>query len=200
MVFILFQALLVGYMYKLPVGSREFRNLIIATCYFVFLALLLYFVKLGQLSWDLLLASAILWFAIEFRDEKHRKRLPNALKIGAFLLVFDFAFENSGWLLGLWQTFSTVAVGVVPIQVMGIAFFGGAAWAGYLPKKFSFWHSLPDCVVFAFFGALGERLLIWQGLFVYKLWWTSVLAFAAYFLTWMLLHFVRYRIFAERKY
>ncbi len=185
--------------YKSPVGSREFRNLIIVICYFVFLALLLYFAKLGQLSWDLLLASAILWFAIEFRDEKHRNRLPNALKIGAFLLVFDFAFENSGWLAGLWQTHSSFAFGVVPIQVMGIAFFGGAAWAGYLPRKFNFWHSLSDCVVFGTFGALGEWLLIQQGLFTYSLWWTSSFAFAAYFLTWILLHFVRYRVFADTR-
>lgn len=185
-------------MYESPVGSRPFRNLIIVTGYFVFLALLLYFVKLGQLSWDLLLASAILWFAIQFRDAKHRKRLSNALKIGAFLLVFDFVFENSGWLAGLWQTHSILAVGVVPIQVMGIAFFGGAAWASYLPKKFNFWHSLTDCVVFATFGALGEWLLIQQGLFTYSLWWTSAFAFSAYFLTWVILHFVRYVIFTER--
>jgi hypothetical protein len=81
------------------------------------------------------------------------------MKVGAFLLVFDFILVNSGWLLGLWYTKSQFAVGVVPLQVMGIAFFGGTAWALYLPRKFNLWHS-ADCLVFASFGGLGERLLI----------------------------------------
>ena len=77
---------------------------------------------------------------------------------------------------------------------MAIAFFGGAAWALYLPKKFSLAHSIADCLVFGAFGALGEWLLIGQVLFVYQQWWTSYDAFAAYFLTWVILHFVRYRV------
>jgi len=109
--------------------------------------------------------------------------------------VFDFIFENSGWLAGLWHTKSQVAIGVVPLQVMGIAFFGGTAWALYLPRRFSAWHSLLDCLDFAFFGALGEHLLIGQVLFVYEKWWTSYDAFAAYFLTWVILHYVRYGVF-----
>ncbi len=180
---------------KFPFRSKEFRKLMSLTGYFILLGLFLYFVPLGQLAWVVLLASAITWFVLESRERK--KGLGNALKIGAFLLVFDFIFENSGWIFGLWQTKSIIAVGVVPIEVMGIAFFGGAAWAMYLPKKFNLWHSLSDSVIFAFFGALGERLLIMQGLFVYKLWWTSVAAFFAYFLTWVILHFVRYHVFKD---
>jgi hypothetical protein len=80
---------------------------------------------------------------------------------------------------------------------MGIAFFGGAAWAVYQPKKFNLNHSIYDSLVFGFFGALGEWLLIGQGLFAYHLWWTSYLAFASYFLTWVILHFVRYRVFSD---
>jgi len=172
--------------------TNSLRMLIKLTIYFIFLALLFRFFNTGQLSWDILLASAIVWFGIEARKE--RERLANALKIGAFLLVFDFIFENTGWLMGLWQTKSAFAVGVVPIEVMGIALFGGAAWALYVPKKFKLWNSFFDSIIFAFFGALGEWLLIQQGLFVYKLWWTSLFAFIAYFLTWVILHFVRYKV------
>jgi hypothetical protein len=173
--------------------TREFRKLLLLTAYFVVLALVLTYVDMGQLSWYVILASAIAWFGLEARE--NRGRVRTALGVGVFLLVFDFAFENSGWLAGLWFTKSQFHVGVVPVQVMGIALFGGAAWALYLPRRFNLWHSVVDCVVFATFGALGERLLIGQVLFVYQQWWTSYDAFVAYFLTWVILHCVRYGIF-----
>jgi hypothetical protein len=174
-------------------STREFRKLALLTGYFLLLAVLLLEVRIGQLSWYIILASALAWFVLETRE--NRGRVREAMKVGAFLLIFDFIFENSGWLAGLWSTKSQIAVGVVPLQVMGIAFFGGAAWALYLPKKFSLGHSVVDSVVFATFGALGERLLIGQVLFVYDKWWTSYDAFLAYFLTWVVLHYVRYHVF-----
>ena len=172
--------------------TREFRKLALLTLYFVFLALVLHFVKLGQLSWYVVLGSALVWFGLEASE--NRRKISNGMKVGAFLLVFDFIFENSGWLAGLWYTKSEFHVGVVPLQVMGICFFGGTAWALYLPRRFSLGHSVVDCLVFATFGALGERLLIGQVLFVYERWWTSYDAFVAYFLTWVILHFVRYHL------
>ncbi len=175
------------------VATREFRKLALLTGYFVLLALLFYAVRLGQVSWYLLLISAMAWFVIEVRENSGRVR--KAMEVGVFLLLFDFVFENSGWVAGLWYTKSQVAVGVVPLQVMGIAFFGGTAWALYLPKRFDFRHSLVDSLVFATFGALGERLMIGQVIFVYKQWWTSYDAFLAYFLTWVILHYVRYNVF-----
>ncbi len=180
--------------------SKEFRKLMLLTAYFVFLSAVFYFLRLGQLSWYILLASALAWFGFEANG--NRGRITSAMKVGAFLLVFDFIVENSGWILGLWYTKSQLAVGVVPLQVMGVALFGGAAWALYLPRKFDIRHSFLDCMVFSFFGALGERLLIGQVLFVYQLWWTSVDAFVAYFLTWVILHYVRYHVFfrSERQY
>ncbi len=174
-------------------STREFRKLALLTVYFVVLAVVLYFVKLGQASWYVVLVSALAWFGLEANE--NRGRIRSALEVGAFLLIFDFIFENSGWLAGLWYTTSEFHVGVVPLQVMGIALFGGAAWALYLPRKFNLWHSLLDCLIFAAFGALGERLLIGQVLFVYQQWWTSYDAFVAYFLTWVILHYVRYRVF-----
>jgi hypothetical protein len=177
--------------------TREFRKLGLLTSYFAILALVLFEVPLGQVSWYVILASALVWFGLEVRE--NAGRVSEAMKVGAFLLVFDFIFENSGWLAGLWYTKSQVAVGVVPLQVMGIAFFGGTAWALYLPKKFSLGHSFADCLVFGTFGALGERLLIGQVLFVYQQWWTSYDAFAAYFLTWVILHYVRYGVLFRKE-
>jgi hypothetical protein len=174
-------------------STREFRKLALLTVYFVVLAVVLYSVNLGQASWYVVLVSALAWFGLEANE--NRGRITDAMKVGAFLLIFDFIFENSGWLAGLWYTQSEFHVGVVPLQVMGIAFFGGAAWALYLPRKFYLWHSVIDCLVFAAFGALGERLLIGQVLFVYQQWWTSFDAFGAYFLTWVVLHYVRYGVF-----
>jgi hypothetical protein len=174
-------------------GTKAFRKLALLTAYFLLLAVVLYFAPLGQLSWYVILVSALAWFGLEARDNPGR--ISSAMKVGAFLLVFDFIFENSGWLAGLWFTTSQFHVGVVPLQVMGIAFFGGAAWALYLPRRFNLWHSVVDCLVFATFGAVGEYLLIGQVLFVYQQWWTSYDAFAAYFLTWVILHYVRYGVF-----
>ena len=173
--------------------TREFRKLALLTVYFFILAVVLYSVNVGQLSWYVILVSALAWFGLEARE--NRGRISSGMKVGAFLLVFDFIFENSGWLAGLWYTKSQFHVGVVPLQVMGMAFFGGTAWALYLPRKFNLWHSLVDCLVFATFGAVGERLLIGQVLFVYQQWWTSFDAFGAYFLTWVILHYVRYGVF-----
>lgn len=178
-------------------STKPTRRLALLTAYFVIIGALLYSVDVGQLSWYLILGSSLVWFAIEARE--NRGRILEGMKIGAFLLVFDFVFENSGWLAGLWYTKSQVAVGVVPLQVMGIAFFGGTAWALYLPRRFSLSHSIADSLVFAFFGALGEWLLIGQVLFVYQQWWTSYDAFVAYFLTWVILHFVRYRVFFKEE-
>ncbi len=182
-------------------GTAEFRFMYILVGYFVLLALLFYFVHLGQLAWDILALSAIGWLVIE--GSRNRRRLTRALEIGLFLMLFDLVAENAGWFAGLWHTVPSnlmgivLALGVVPVQVMCIALFGGAAWALYLPRKFNKWHSLADCIVFAFFGALGERLLIGQGLFVYTLWWNSYLAFAAYLVTWAILHAVRYRVLTD---
>jgi hypothetical protein len=174
---------------------KEVTKLALITGYFVLLALLLYFVQIGQLAWDLLLVSAIAWFAIEARA--NRKMLYRAMAIGAFLMLFDLVIENTGWVYGLWHTISPFALGVVPLQVMGIAFFGGSAWMMYMPKRSDLWYLTANCFVFGLFGALGEWLLIKQGLFVYSLWWTSAYAFIAYFITWGILTVIRYRVFSK---
>ena len=106
---------------------------------------------------------------------------------------FDFIVENSGWLLGYWHTQNAIiAIGIVPIAVMIVCLIGGAAWALYLPRKFSPIFSLADILFFAVWGAIGERVLMGQGLMVYTQGWTSYHAFVAYLLTWLVLHFVAY--------
>ncbi len=181
---------------KSYVGSKESTELSVLVGYFILLGLLFYFVHVGQLAWWILLASAIVWFALEVYLNKSRS-LPKAMAVGLFLLVFDFIFENTGWVFGLWHTISQFAVGVVPLQVMGIAFFGGTAWAMRMPRKFNAMHSLASCFVFALFGSLGEWLLIRQGLFVYAPAWNSLFAFISYFITWLMLIAVRYALTAE---
>ena len=91
------------------------------------------FRELGQASWYVILASALAWFGLEASE--NRGRLTSAMEVGAFLLIFDFIFENSGWLAGLWYTKSEFHVGVVPLQVMGIAFFGGSRLGAVSAKE-----------------------------------------------------------------
>jgi ABC-type polysaccharide transport system permease subunit len=68
------------------------------------------------------------------------------------------------------------------------------AWALYLPKKFRLSYSLFDILFFSFFGALGEALLIKNGLMVYTGGWTTTHAFFGYFVTWVILHTIRYKV------
>jgi len=176
----------------------------------IFLAKILpIYVNSGQLPiwipWIILGTCAIGWFVIELYIEKpDLKRLKRALYVGIFLLVYDFAFENSGTLLGLWYSSNSLIpvcvpvestyVACVPIEVMMVTLFGGAAWALYIPRKFKLTYSILDILLISTFGALGEFILIQYGLMHYLLWWTSLHAFISYMGTWIILHFVNYKI------
>lgn len=106
----------------------------------------------------------MVWFFIEARRGDW-EGMKKAFLVGLFLLVFDLIVQNTGWIFGLWEVEGMFSIGVVPVEVMLIAFF----------------------------GALGEFLLIKHGYFVYYKGWTSSHAFIAYFITWGILNFVRYR-------
>jgi len=166
--------------------------------FFSFSAILLYYQLIPQ---KLILAglamAAIIWFAVEgFTNRKHVEYIKRACYVGVFLLAFDFVFENAGWLAGLWATHnSIIAIGVVPLEVMLICLFGGAAWAMYLPRHYNRIMTLIDILTFATFGALGEYLLGINGLMTYFGWWNSGWAFLAYAMTWIILHLVRYAVF-----
>lgn len=174
---------------------------IILLWFFCLLAILLYLVDFAGQSWHILAASALGFFALEFYlnwrgflDDRMRK----ALFMGVFLLIFDFVFQTSGALLGLWGPSGSIYIlGAVPVEVMAITLFGGIAWALYLPKKFDLSFSLLDILLFSFFGAFGEWLLIRNGVFYYAEAWTSIHAFISYAFTWAVLHYVNYNVRLE---
>ena len=121
--------------------------------------------------------------------------------------MYDFAFENSGTLLGLWYSSNSlipVCVPVestyaacVPIEVMMVPLFGGVAWALYMPRKCKLTYSIVDILVISTFGAFGEFILIRYSLMHYLQWWTSSHAFISYMGTWIILHFVNYKVLDE---
>jgi hypothetical protein len=166
-------------------------------------------VNAGQLPiwtpWLVLSGCAIAWFAVELYVEKPAgTRLKKAISVAIFLVLFDFVFENSGTLLGLWYSSDSLVPvcmpvesaypACVPIEVMTLILFGGAAWALYIPREFKLTYSVLDILLIAAFGAIGEYVLIQFGLMHYLQWWTSLHAFVAYLATWTLLHLVKYKI------
>ncbi len=177
--------------------SRETVVLAFLTAYFSLLAIVFY--NYGGFIWPVLVGSALVWFVIEAKRAGWKKTKMSFF-VGLFLLIFDFIVQNTGWVFGLWEVEGMFSIGVVPIEVMFIAFFGGSAWALYMPEKFWWRHSLVDSFVFSFFGTLGEFLLIKHGYFVYPSGWTSLHAFFAYFITWWIMNWVRYKVvFGKRR-
>ena len=152
-----------------------------------------------QLTWGALVICAFGFLAFEYLVHKpSSEQFVNALYTGLFLMLFDFVVENSGTLFGLWRSNGgAITVLTVPIEVMLVCLIGGMAWALYVPKRFNIFFSAADLLVFSFFGALGEWVLIQNGMMTYYLWWTSIYAFIAYALTWFLLHSFRYLVVPE---
>lgn len=146
--------------------------------------------------WSILFFLALVWFLIEIKiNWKDKKEIKKALMMGLFLMIFDFIFENSGFYLGLWKSsYSLFFVLSVPIEIMGVTLFGGTAWALYLPRKFNKIYTISDILVFSIFGALGEFILIRNGIMTYLGGWTSLYAFFSYMLTWIILHTLRYKV------
>lgn len=169
-------------------------------CLLILFSLLAILFTSGILSplaiWWTLAGLAVAWLALEYAlNRKSPRMLQKAILMGLFLMVFDFIFEGSGTLFELWRSsHSVLPVMTVPVEVMLICLFGGAAWYLYLPRKFNLPHSAADILLFALFGALGEAVLMGNGMMTYYQWWTSYHAFIAYGITWVILHYVRYKI------
>ncbi|MBM3309141.1 MAG: hypothetical protein FJY77_02715 [Candidatus Altiarchaeales archaeon] len=162
---------------------------------FILLALLFHYLELGRLIYYILLFCAVVWLALELKFDSSGKNIRNAFLVGLFLMVFDFAVENTGGFIGLWTTHQSILpIYFVPLEIIFICTLGGMAWALHLPKKFSPSYSLFDILLFSFFGALGEALLIKNSLMIYTGGWTSTHAFFGYFTTWVILHIIRYKI------
>ena len=158
--------------------------------YFSILAALFYYFTPGYVIFPILVASAVIWYAVEYKkNEMDLPLLKAAFFMGLFLMLFDFAVENLGGYLNLWQVKVTAMhVGYVPIEIMLLCLIGGAAWALAQPRKFGKVNALADTLLFTAFGALGEFVLIRNGIMYYYPPWASVLAVAGYFITWLLLH------------
>ncbi|MEW6329365.1 MAG: hypothetical protein AB1468_04570 [Candidatus Micrarchaeota archaeon] len=188
--------------------SRGVRNAIrdpkvmYLTILFIFAYFALWFsLPVGRGAWMFLVMAALAWFVVELKiNWSEPRRIEKAIYIGLFLMLFDFAVENSGRTLGYWTSYQSASfVLAVPVEVMLICVMGGAAWALYLPRKFNLTHSVLDILTFALFGSLGEYLLGVNGLLIYGGGWTSLHAFAGYGATWMILHYIRYNVLPDEE-
>jgi hypothetical protein len=146
------------------------------------------------LYWILVLSAAA-WLVYEWNKNK-TFNMEKAAFLGIFLMLFDWFVETYGLFLGQWQTqFSIFTVGwAVPIEIMLLCIIGGAAWAMHFPKKLSMKYVLGDTAIFAFFGTVGEYLMIQNGHMVYMSGWTSAHAFVGYFITWLIMSWAWYRV------
>jgi len=163
--------------------------------YFCILAYILWTYKIGYVILPILVLSSIAWFLYEYSRGVKQTVLNAAFEIGLFLMLFDFIVENVGAFFGLWQVgTSALFVSFVPIEIMALCLIGGTAWALAQPKKFGKMDTALDIALFSMFGTLGEFLLIKNGIMSYSGGWTSLHAFLGYFITWCLLHYLRYRV------
>jgi len=155
-------------------------------------------------NWWIIPSISVILFLFEYRKSTP-KNLKAALIIGAFLMVFDFVFENVGTLVfGYWGTYaSSFTILAVPIEVMLTCFFGGTAWALYVLSAHTSFISkyrkqsnpslrysliLLNLFFFGAGGAAAEWSLIQRDVMYYAKGWTTPHAFVAYFATWTMLH------------
>ncbi len=152
----------------------------------------------GIAMYYILVFGAAFWFLYEYRVNS--KLAEKAIKLGLFLMIFDWVVENLGDISNLWRsTNSFLFVGAVPIEIMMLATIGGAAWALHFPRKFNWNYVVVDALIFAFFGMVGERLLIANNQMVYGAGWTSVHALVGYFLTFFVISYVWYKLILKSK-
>ncbi|MEM3770731.1 MAG: hypothetical protein QXW80_00165 [Candidatus Micrarchaeia archaeon] len=146
--------------------------------------------------WVFLLFTAIgIWGTIYYliKDKTSKSKLnelnSRAIRLGIFLLVFDFIFENLGLLLGYWYTSGSILqLGAVPIEVMGIAFCAGFTYAVLFPRKFDTKLGFFSSVWIAAAGTAIEAILVSQGVLTYIGGWTSLHAFVSYLAAFMIMH------------
>ena len=151
----------------------------------------------GIAMYYILIFGAAFWFLYEYKTNQVSRK---AIKLGLFLMVFDWVVENLGDITNLWRsTNSFMFVGAVPIEIMALATVGGAAWAMHFPKKLNWGYVAGDAAMFAVFGMVGERLLIANNQMVYGPAWTSMHALVGYFLTFFAVSFVWYKFILKSK-
>ncbi len=181
---------------------REIKALIIKTIVFSIIGVFFWFLtpNAGFVTYVTLVSLAFIWFLYETAKKKKRSIIKPALLLGVFLMVFDFMVENLGFFAGFWTSPRSIfPVIAVPIEIMALTFMGGYAWGMHLPLKFDRAYMLFETLIFGFFGALGEYLLILNGMMIYRGGWTSIHAFFGYVGTWIILFGVWYKVIRRRQ-
>ena len=150
--------------------------------------------NVGLYTYATLVSLALIWFIYETTRPEKKPVIKQALLLGLFLMLFDFVVENAGFFTGLWTSPRSIfSVLSVPIEIMVLTFVGGSAWAMHLPIKPNLIFMVFETLIIAFFGALGEYLLILNNMMVYTNGWTSVHAFFGYAITWIILFSIWYK-------
>ncbi|MCX6815770.1 MAG: hypothetical protein NT120_02880 [Candidatus Aenigmarchaeota archaeon] len=175
---------------------REKKALVIKAVVFLLVGLFFLYMtpNAGLLTYATLVGLAFIWAVYETAKSKKRKLIKSAFLLGLFLMVFDFIVENLGFFGGLWTSPRSIfPVISVPIEIMVLTLIGGYAWGMHLPLKLDKDYMIVEVLVFGFFGAIGEKLLILNGMMIYTNGWTSVHAFIGYAITWLILFGVWYK-------
>ncbi|MFH0832849.1 MAG: hypothetical protein V1900_03970 [Candidatus Aenigmatarchaeota archaeon] len=182
--------------------NRETKALVIKAIVFSLIGVFFWFLtpNAGLLTYATLVVLASVWLGYEIAKPKKRNMIKYALLLGVFLMVFDFIVENLGFYSGLWTSPQSIfSVISVPIEIIALTFIGGFAWAMHLPLKFDKVYMLFEVLIFGFFGALGEYLLIVNKMMIYTNGWTSLYAFFGYAVTWIILFAVWYKVIRRFK-
>ncbi len=150
--------------------------------------------------WTYLLALAVGIFATLYAYLRPDPRtFKKAVALGLFLAALDFIFENMGAAAGLWYSSgSPVFLIQVPIQVFAIAFLSGAAFHLVMKPHKNALYNIATAFLIAVAGTGIEAILLDYKLLTYAGGWTSTHALAAYFATFMLLHFVNLKLHGRR--
>jgi hypothetical protein len=177
--------------------KREIKALVIKTMVFSIIGLFFWLLtpNAGFITYVTLLGAVVSWLIYESLKKKKRSIIKHALLLGLFLIVFDFIVENLGFFAHFWTSPNSIfPVISVPIEIMILTLIGGYAWGMHLPLKFDKLYMIFEVLIFGFFGALGEYLLILNGMMIYMNGWTSIHAFFGYTITWVVLFGVWYKI------
>lgn len=181
---------------------REIKALVIKTIVFSLVGAFFWLLtpNAGLFTYATLLTLTLIWFIYETIKKKKAHMIKYAVLLGLFLMIFDFIVENLGFFSGLWTSpHSVFSVISVPIEIIFLTFLGGYSWGMHLPPKFHKIYAISESLIFGFFGALGEYLLIMNGMMVYTNGWTSFHAFLGYFGTWLILFYVWYDVIIKIK-
>ncbi len=188
-------------MNSLSMNIGHLQRLVVLSLYFTLLWFYFSVYAPGYFIWLILITSALVWFLFEYYKNKYDVIiLRNAIVLGLFLMIFNFIVENIGAYFNFWRVGMTVFhVMEVPIEVMFICLFGGAAWALAQPKKFNPISTVTNILLFSTFGMIGEGTLIHNEIMYYANGWTSFHAFGGYAIAWIILFYVWYKLLPQNK-